>query len=176
MGSANEKRRYTCSNASSHWLSPCSIWSLQYCMTKVDGTNRFNSLTTGRAEFESRIFNLITQNSSLGIHYEMWMPYNLTNKKSTLVQVMAWCHQAASHYLNQCCHRSMLLNGAIRPGWIHLNSQKTSIAHPWGRDQNSTGKLWGIYCEYFGQKFNALQLDLTVVMNMTYFWTSLRNK
>ena len=26
----------------------------------------------------------------------------LTNGKSTLVQVMAWCHQATSHYLSQC--------------------------------------------------------------------------
>ena len=30
------------------------------------------------------------------------MPQDLTDDKSTLVQVMAWCHQAASHYLNQC--------------------------------------------------------------------------
>ena len=29
------------------------------------------------------------------------MPQNLANEKSTLLQVMAWCHQAASHYLNQ---------------------------------------------------------------------------
>ena len=31
-----------------------------------------------------------------------------TDDKSTLVQVMAWCHQAANHYLSQCgpdlCH------------------------------------------------------------------------
>ena len=38
-----------------------------------------------------------------------WMNQNLTNKKSTLVQVMAWCHQAASHYWAKvdpdlCCH------------------------------------------------------------------------
>ena len=27
---------------------------------------------------------------------------DLTDDKSTLVQVMAWCRQATSHYLNQC--------------------------------------------------------------------------
>ena len=27
---------------------------------------------------------------------------NTFNKKSTLVQVMAWCRQATSHYLSQC--------------------------------------------------------------------------
>ena len=31
---------------------------------------------------------------------------DLTDDKSTLVQVMAWCHHATSHYLNQCWPRS----------------------------------------------------------------------
>ena len=31
----------------------------------------------------------------------IWMSMGFTDK-STLVQVMAWCHQATSHYLNQC--------------------------------------------------------------------------
>ena len=30
------------------------------------------------------------------------MPEDLTDDKSTLVQVMAWCRQATSHYLSQC--------------------------------------------------------------------------
>ena len=35
------------------------------------------------------------------------MSRDLTDDKSTLVQVMAWCLQATSHYLNQCWPRSM---------------------------------------------------------------------
>ena len=35
-----------------------------------------------------------------------WMPKNRT-EKSTLVQLMAWCHPATSHYLSQRWHRSM---------------------------------------------------------------------
>ena len=31
--------------------------------------------------------------------------------KSTLVQIMAWCHQAPSHYLNQCWPSSMAPGG-----------------------------------------------------------------
>ena len=31
-----------------------------------------------------------------------WMPKYFTRDKLTLVEVMAWCHQAPSHYLNQC--------------------------------------------------------------------------
>ena len=48
-----------------------------------------------------------TQNSSLSTHWEStlrWMPQNLTNDKSTLVQVMVW---APEHYLSQCWPRSL---------------------------------------------------------------------
>ena len=34
---------------------------------------------------------------------------------SPLVQVMAWCHQATSHYLKQCWPRSLLPYGVTRP-------------------------------------------------------------
>ena len=36
-----------------------------------------------------------------------WMSQGLTDDKSTLVQVMDWCRQAASHYLSQCSPSSM---------------------------------------------------------------------
>ena len=35
--------------------------------------------------------------------------------KSTLAQVMAWCRQATSHYLNQCWPRSLPPYGVTRP-------------------------------------------------------------
>ena len=38
---------------------------------------------------------------------ESWRLHNLINGKSTWVQVMAWCHQATSHYLSQCWPRSL---------------------------------------------------------------------
>ena len=34
-----------------------------------------------------------------------WMSLDFTDDKSTLVQVMAWCRQATSHYLSQCWPR-----------------------------------------------------------------------
>ena len=37
------------------------------------------------------------------------------NFESTLVQVMDWCHQVASHYLNQCWPRSVLPYGITGP-------------------------------------------------------------
>ena len=48
------------------------------------------------------------------------MPLDLTDDKSTLVQVMAWCHQATSHYLGQCWPRSMSPYGVTRPQWVNL--------------------------------------------------------
>ena len=39
--------------------------------------------------------------------------------KSMLVQVMAWCHQAASHYLSQCWPSSMLPYSITRPQRVH---------------------------------------------------------
>ena len=38
--------------------------------------------------------------------------------QATLLQVMAWCHQASSHYLNQCCSNSMTPYG-ITKGLIY---------------------------------------------------------
>ena len=49
-----------------------------------------------------------------------WMLQKPTNEKSTLVQVMAWCRQAASHYLNQCRLRSPTPYGATRPQWVDI--------------------------------------------------------
>ena len=60
-------------------------------------------------------------NGGCCISYEIalrWMSLDLTDDKSTLVQVMAWCHQATSHYLNQCWPRSMSPNDVTRPQWV----------------------------------------------------------
>ena len=58
-----------------------------------------------------------------------WMLQNLTYENSALVQVMAWCHQATSHYLNQCWPRSISLYGVNRLQWVKplsvVNNPKT---------------------------------------------------
>ena len=56
------------------------------------------------------------------------MPLDLTDDKSTLVQVMAWCRQATSHYLSQCWPRSMSPNGVTRPQWVK---------HQWNKQKHS---------------------------------------
>ena len=85
-----------------------------------------NSLAPGRFNFNFRqvIFKLILVNGGWGISYEIalrWMPLDLTDDKSTLVQVMAWCRQATSHYLSQCRPRSLSPNGVTRHQWVNDN-------------------------------------------------------
>ena len=47
------------------------------------------------------------------------MPQDLTDDKSTLVEVMAWCRQATSHYLSQFRLSSLSLYGVARPQWVN---------------------------------------------------------
>ena len=49
-----------------------------------------------------------------------WMSLYLTDDKSILVQVMAWCRQATSHYLSRCWPRSLLPYGVTRPQWVNI--------------------------------------------------------
>ena len=49
----------------------------------------------------------------------IWMSLDFTDDQSTLVQVMAWCRQATSHYLSQCLPRSLSSYGVTRPQWVN---------------------------------------------------------
>ena len=46
-----------------------------------------------------------------------WISLDLTDGKSTLVQVMAWCRQPKSHFRCQCWPRSMLPYDITRLQW-----------------------------------------------------------
>ena len=89
-----------------------------------DGIN-IKSLDPGISEWDSKngIYNLVLL---IGIFISphdnalWWMPQDLTDDKSTLVQGMAWCRQATSHYLSQCWSRPMSPNGVTRPQWVNL--------------------------------------------------------
>ena len=45
----------------------------------------------------------------------MWMQQHAFDDKSTLVHVMAWCHETPSYYLHQCWPRSLSPSGIIGP-------------------------------------------------------------
>ena len=92
-----------------------------------------NSLAPGRFQRNLRkvIFQLILVIDGWSISCKIvfkWTPMDLTDGKSTLVQVMAWCRQATSHYLSQCWPRSLMPYGFNSPQWvnywwaIHINA------------------------------------------------------
>ena len=83
-----------------------------------------NSLAPGRCanDIRSMIFKFISMLDILSITCKtslMWMSQDLTDDYSILVQVMAWCCQAPSHYLSQCWRRFMSLNGVLRPQLVN---------------------------------------------------------
>ena len=53
-----------------------------------------------------------------------WLSLDVTDDKSTLVQVMAWCPQATSHYLNQSWSRSLMPYGIPVPQWAKITTTK----------------------------------------------------
>ena len=84
----------------------------------------FNSLRPGRFQINFRkvIFQLILVIDGWSISCKIvlkWMLMDLTDGKSTLVQVMAWCRQAASHYPSQCWPRSLSPYDVTRPQWVN---------------------------------------------------------
>ena len=83
-----------------------------------------NSLAPGKFEWNFRqvIFKQILVIVGWGISSEtalIWMSLDFTDDQSTLVQVMAWCHQATSHYLSQYWPKSLLPYGVTRPQWVN---------------------------------------------------------
>ena len=84
-----------------------------------------DSLVPGKFEWNFRhvIFKQILVIDDWGISCEItltWKPQDLTDDKSTLIQVMAWCRQATSHYLSQCWPSSLSPYGVTRPLWVKV--------------------------------------------------------
>ena len=109
-----------------------------------------NSLAPGKFQrnFRKVIFQLILVVDGWRIACKIvlkWMPMDLTDGKSTLVQVMAWCRQVTSHYLSLCWPRSLSPYGVIRPQWV--NSLMVTDAKMGYRNWPRYGLRWsGWYC------------------------------
>ena len=84
-----------------------------------------NSLAPGRSEYDSKsvVFNLVLLIGVFRSSYDnalRCMPRDLTDDKSTLVQVMAWCRQATSHFVSQFWLSSLSPYGVARPQWVKV--------------------------------------------------------
>ena len=94
------------------------LWVLYYAL---------NSLAPGRPGHNSKsmILKLIMQNTSLGTHCVIalqWMSQKLTDEKSTLAQVMAWC-------FSQCWTLFMSPYGVTRSQWVKHSINITVMSH-----------------------------------------------
>ena len=96
-----------------------------------------------------------------------WMPQDLTDDKSKLVHVMAWCHQATSHYLSQCWPRFRSPCGVTKSQWV-----KSTLKLFERRKQNKTNTWAAIqiidtYMYIFGNNYtsqfwtNSFRIDLS---------------
>ena len=94
------------------------------CILAVANLN--NSLVPGRCDstsnFKRVIFKHMLRIKFMSTSCEIahrWLPHNTFDDKSTLVRVMAWCHQAMSHYMSQCWPKSIFPDGITRPQWVN---------------------------------------------------------
>ena len=74
------------------------------------------------------------------------MPKDIIDGKTTLVRVMAWCHQAKSHYLSQCWPRSMSLPEPM------LTEISDAICCHWATTSQAQCRycMWSALCHQYG--------------------------
>ena len=92
------------------------------------------------------------------------MSLDSTDDQSTMVQVMAWCHQATSHYLNQCWPRSLSPYGITRPQWV--NERKQLQRH----ETNTPQGVHGRRRDHSGYVLS--QWEMTLNCNIISHWLS----
>ena len=119
-----------------HFLVVIAVFGFEF-HSKFVPNGPINSLAPGRFELNFRylILQIISVIDGCGISCKVafrWMSLDLTDDKSTLVQVMAWRRQATSHYLSQFWPRSLSLYGVIRPQWVN-NKQALVQIMAWRR-------------------------------------------
>ena len=123
MAWCHQARFLQCLNAFCHTELITCYWPFSLLSDQRNGSEIINSLAPGKFEWNFRyvIFKLISVIDGWGIFCEIaliWMSLDSSDDQSTLVQVMAWCRQATSHYLSQCWPRSLSPYGLTRPQWV----------------------------------------------------------
>ena len=92
----------------------------------------------------------------------VWMSLVFTDDHSTLVQVMAWCCQATSHYLSQCWPRSLLPYGVTRPQWI--NAKEVWLHKHWNYISFTSSHQNKLHSEY--KTIRYIANFMTLKLNM----------
>ena len=115
-----------CGPGDEHYPNQWWLFYWHICVTRPQwALVAINSLAPGKSECDSKngIFNLILLIDVYRSSHDnvlQLMPQDLTDDNSTLVQVMAWCRQATSHYLSQWWLSLLSPYGVARPQWVNL--------------------------------------------------------
>ena len=113
-----------CRQATSHYPSQC--WPRSMSPYATTGPQWVNSRALGYVGVILKWMSWINMINMLFMSPSCetalrWMPQNTSHDESTSVQVMAWCHQATSHYFSQCWPRFLLPYDITWPPWVGLN-------------------------------------------------------
>ena len=128
----------------SSWMSVSFMsfsWSCSWrSWTALSGDMSTFKLKTNTKRFKSfqmcgSILDIVIISSDIALRYR---PKNLIVEKSMLVHVMAWCHQAPSHYMNQYWANSEKPQG-------YVCELKTTVTYntklsKWSSEKISCGK------------------------------------
>ena len=105
---------------------PVKVWKwISNFIPHFTGIWLLNSMALERfgCDFRNVILKLVSLIGIFRSPYDnnlRWTALDLPDNKSTLVQVMAWCHQATSHYLSRCWPRPMSPYGVTRAQWVKV--------------------------------------------------------
>ena len=93
--------------------------------------------------------------------------WTLLKNKSTMVQVMAWCRQATSHFLRQCWPRFMSPYGVTKPQWVNVTLQYLKCMKLWKYIDTVYPEEFFImihHCSNSFKKFLGLQFSCIVMV------------
>ena len=154
-----------CHQATSHYLSQC--WPRSMSPNGVARPQWVSSLASGicGSNFNSVISMHMLQINFMSVPYETahrWMPQDTFDDKSSLVQVMAWCHQASRHYVSQCWLRFMLPYGIIRPQWVNTLRLRQNGRHFAAKFSNAFSwmKTYWFWLRFRWSLFQRVQLTI----------------
>ena len=126
--------------------------------------SQLNSLAPGRSGCDSKnkSFNLVFLIDIFKSSHDnalWWMPWDLTDDKSTLVQVMAWCRQASSHYLSLYWLSFLSPYGVARPQWLNWSVEYTD-QYKW-----YLGRGWRLYWDNTNPSFSAYAIHNNTLLS-----------
>ena len=154
--------KYSCYSASVLWYFICIGNILHDSYGTCFYHFVINSLYPERCNFKCVILQHMQMIDIVSISRSTvlrWIPKDFTDDKSTLVQVMAWCHQATSHHLSQCWPRSMSPYGISRPQRVTYYIC-IIIYHCWHMSYHQTSSISHTKSQHLNVSRLVLQLSL----------------